>query len=64
MNIANGFSFADYVVDDVIVYGDEEFTIKSILAENLVLLTGSPSTLTPDVEIKIKRTDSAQGNIA
>lgn len=64
MNIDNGFSFTDYVVEDAIVYNDIKYTIKSILAENLVLLTNSPSSITTDVEIKIARTDSAQGNIA
>lgn len=64
MNIDNGFSFTDYVVEDSIVYNDIKYTIKSILAENLVLLTGAPDSITQEVEIKIARTDSAQGNIA
>lgn len=64
MNIDNGFSFTDYVVEDAIVYNDIKYTIKSILAENLVLLTGAPDSITQEVEIKIERTDSAQGNIA
>lgn len=64
MNIDNGFSFTDYVVEDSIVYNDVKYTIKSILAENLVLLTGAPTSITQEVAIKIERTDSAQGNIA
>lgn len=64
MNIDNGFSFTDYVVEDSIVYNDTKYTIKSILAENLVLLTNSPTSITQEVAIKIERTDSAQGNIA
>lgn len=64
MNIDNGFSFTDYVVEDAIVYNDTKYTIKSILAENLVLLTNGPASISQEVEIKIARTDSAQGNIA
>lgn len=64
MNIDNGFSFTDYVVEDAIVYNDIKYTIKSILAENLVLLTGGPTSITQEVAVKIERTDSAQGNIA
>lgn len=63
-NVDNGFNFNDYVVEDAIMYNDTPYTIKSILAENLVLLTSSPESLTTEVAISIKRTDSAQGNIA
>lgn len=63
-NINNGFNFNDYVVEDAIVHNDTPYTIKAILAENLVLLTDAPDSITQEVAISITRTDSAQGNIA
>lgn len=64
-NSLNGFSFTDYTVGDTISVGSASYTISKVLADNAVTIAGTNITATTDSSnISIKRTDSAQGNIA
>lgn len=63
-NSLNGFSFTDYTVGDTISVGNANYTISKVIADNAVTIAGTNIAEATNSNISIKRTDSAQGNIA
>ena len=67
-SVKNGFDVYQYAIGDIITIADaqpeEPYTIKQILAENLIQLTDGPDSTQEVAKFSIKRSNSSTSHIA